>query len=79
MKRATSFGSLDIKRLNISIHALVKRATGLKHFDTVADLNFNPRPREEGDEEHLDTKVFDAISIHALVKRATVGLGTTCA
>ena len=27
VKRATSFGSLDIKRLNISIHALVKRAT----------------------------------------------------
>ena len=40
-------------------------------------LYFNPRPREEGDDEPLDTKAFDAISIHALVKRATYRLYTS--
>ena len=34
---------------NISIHALVKRATFRNIRRTWADLNFNPRPREEGD------------------------------
>ena len=33
--------------------------------------NFNPRPREEGDEEQLHKYGLTPISIHALVKRAT--------
>ena len=33
----------------ISIHALVKRATAVAHTGTVSDVDFNPRPREEGD------------------------------
>ena len=42
--------------LDISIHALVKRATGFNTKHTFDITDFNPRPREEGD---------------ALVKRAT--------
>ena len=34
-------------------------------------VNFNPRPREEGDAEILERKFKLCISIHALVKRAT--------
>ena len=33
----------------ISIHALVKRATGKASQDYRVSLYFNPRPREEGD------------------------------
>mgnify|MGYP003372705359 CR=1 FL=1 len=51
VKRATSFGSLDIERLNISIHALVKRATEPLYNVSESDMYFNPRPREEGDDE----------------------------
>ena len=49
----------------------MKRATGkmLDNYVTVED--FNPRPREEGD-ERVKALLFRAeISIHALVKRAT--------
>ena len=49
MKRATGAIVLDVSKVDISIHALVKRAT----YDTVCilgyDRDFNPRPREEGD------------------------------
>ena len=34
-------------------------------------LNFNPRPREEGDNVIYDEGGWMYISIHALVKRAT--------
>ena len=35
-------------------------------------INFNPRPREEGDKHQIHIEyVFELISIHALVKRAT--------
>ena len=56
----------------ISIHALVKRAT-LDNVFFVVDLsNFNPRPREEGDDTAFCRVQKTArISIHALVKRAT--------
>ena len=56
----------------ISIHALVKRAT--PYLDTIEILgkDFNPRPREEGDQYNTVKKECQApISIHALVKRAT--------
>ena len=33
----------------ISIHALVKRATGIKIHDVNFCCYFNPRPRQEGD------------------------------
>ena len=34
---------------DISIHALVKRATGRRECIDCYTKNFNPRPREEGD------------------------------
>ena len=55
----------------ISIHALVKRATRLRDFLNLVTLNFNPRPREEGDQKLSPLCSSVAISIHALVKRAT--------
>ena len=33
----------------ISIHALVKRATCINLITRINGINFNPRPREEGD------------------------------
>ena len=42
----------------ISIHALVKRATNfVNHFFKVVQ-NFNPRPREEGDEIFYKSKFY---------------------
>ena len=35
---------------DISIHALVKRATRGQHYISVGFGDFNPRPRKEGDE-----------------------------
>ena len=56
----------------ISIHALVKRATGVEVDSYVAKADFNPRPREEGDGVAVTpTLSTSGISIHALVKRAT--------
>ena len=40
---------------SISIHALVKRATGLCLWETLANVDFNPRPREEGDAVSVST------------------------
>ena len=37
----------------ISIPALVKRATGWGAADKGQPLNFNPRPRKEGDEKEI--------------------------
>ena len=56
---------------NISIHALVKRATIASLRLLSLPQYFNPRPREEGDEKKPLKDVTQAISIHALVKRAT--------
>ena len=57
---------------NISIHALVKRATVPASHSAEMSGNFNPRPREEGDFTQITGKeVCVCISIHALVKRAT--------
>ena len=72
MKRATAFISIFTIRLNISIHALVKRATFLLHEYEHNGKDFNPRPREEGDfVTGLIVAFGGSISIHALVKRAT--------
>ena len=60
-----------IKGTRISIHALVKRATIKNIWNTVHSLNFNPRPREEGDNPIYGRYKKYLISIHALVKRAT--------
>ena len=62
----------------ISIHALVKRATSQIKKSFQRRANFNPRPREEGDEavEYYKWITF-GISIHALVKRATMMLKIT--
>ena len=60
--------------ITISIHALVKRATAVAHTGTVSDVDFNPRPRKEGDLPALIDLLDEVeISIHALVKRATYG------
>ena len=59
----------------ISIHALVKRATYEMQRNVTAEGNFNPRPREEGDDIAVpERKLTVDISIHALVKRATIRL-----
>ena len=56
----------------ISIHALVKRATFYVFYDNFVVVNFNPRPRKEGDYHgEYKTPGEVSISIHALVKRAT--------
>ena len=55
----------------ISIHALVKRATNFARISSAFILNFNPRPREEGDPRVTGNTDHIIISIHALVKRAT--------
>ena len=57
--------------MEISIHALVKRATGYI-FDKDGNVyDFNPRPRKEGDLRRISDTLCRIISIHALVKRAT--------
>ena len=48
VKRATNDSDVKLLREDISIHALVKRAT-LQAVIHPQHLNFNPRPREEGD------------------------------
>ena len=67
--------------LDISIHALVKRATLPRHLPRLGGKNFNPRPREEGDGLLDLVSSGENISIHALVKRATTpgGARATCA
>ena len=49
VKRATCIIKVLSKSLQISIHALVKRATVSSACVKCLSLNFNPRPREEGD------------------------------
>ena len=56
---------------NISIHALVKRATYMPNIPFSPATHFNPRPREEGDQCGYIFYPVCWISIHALVKRAT--------
>ena len=75
MKRATGYTRGTDKENDISIHALVKRATYFVPVLQNVVRNFNPRPREEGD---VITKLLFCkamISIHALVKRATKVIG----
>ena len=55
----------------ISIHALAKRATLSGCILGVPYMNFNPRPRKEGDNMLMDQFGISGISIHALAKRAT--------
>ena len=58
MKRATAKEEKNNDRQNISIHALVKRATG-KDLSIIAIADdFNPRPREEGDRIIVLNKSF---------------------
>ena len=71
MKRATEYCEYIRAENGISIHALVKRATAVAHTGTVSDVDFNPRPREEGDTLTVTGAAIADISIHALVKRAT--------
>ena len=49
MKRATRKDYEVYQFANISIHALMKRATSNKAKRKVTMRNFNPRPHEEGD------------------------------
>ena len=73
MKRATFINRYDIKYFFISIHALVKRATADVEKTIIDEVDFNPRPREEGDcFDRLCELIRKGISIHALVKRATL-------
>ena len=49
MKRATARVLVVVFRSDISIHALVKRATASYIRAPSSATDFNPRPREEGD------------------------------
>ena len=71
MKRATGLRGAFFINGDISIHALVKRATNFFRGDPYYPPHFNPRPREEGDSQRHQATVDVKISIHALVKRAT--------
>ena len=71
MKRATNASTAMQMQWQISIHALVKRATIFTLTIAMVFQYFNPRPREEGDIVDLSHDKFIHISIHALVKRAT--------
>ena len=42
----------------ISIHALVKRATGIAGHDEYNTCDFNPRPREKGDFNRVYKKLL---------------------
>ena len=72
MKRATAEHCAPPLSDSISIHALVKRATYSNCLRQTATHDFNPRPREEGDQSGRRDIRQQAISIHALVKRATL-------
>ena len=75
VKRATLAMYYVHGQFTISIHALVKRATNIINHNICNGLNFNPRPREEGDVSRFHNKIMcNIISIHALVKRATEDL-----
>ena len=50
VKRATDNGKINYDYQTISIHALVKRATCCKNIAMQQAIDFNPRPREEGDD-----------------------------
>ena len=56
---------------DISIHALAKRATSRKSDEDSFAIDFNPRPRKEGDAILTIPRKSYVISIHALAKRAT--------
>ena len=71
VKRATSSHRILQAVQEISIHALVKRATGIRWLTSAVPSDFNPRPREEGDDIVSCGVSHAVISIHALVKRAT--------
>ena len=43
--------AMRLRTVQISIHALVKRATFLSTLQRYWNINFNPRPREEGDQK----------------------------
>ena len=49
MKRATAYFDKAFNAAVISIHALVKRATVIPLPHVGNHVDFNPRPREEGD------------------------------
>ena len=52
VKRATDSAAISGGISLISIHALVKRATNSFEFPNIYQIDFNPRPREEGDLVH---------------------------
>ena len=56
VKRATSHFAFIAFQLVISIHALVKRATDTPCQFLLLENDFNPRPREEGDENTYTDK-----------------------
>ena len=60
-KRATKYIKKINQRLAISIHALAKRATNVENYQRIKDLNFNPRPRKEGD---VVTIAFRKLGFH---------------
>ena len=76
MKRATKTRAKKEPPVDISIHALVKRATVIPRRFVFKQAYFNPRPREEGDKTTCSKSQTVKISIHALVKRATDPLVT---
>ena len=59
--------------IDISIHALARRATCLLGVIAAESRNFNPRSRKESDGDPAgNQRAQSDISIHALARRATV-------
>ena len=77
MKRATIYKDLGLFDLEISIHALVKRATGVTTSQQMIEsISIHALvKRATGDRSYSGTKLV--ISIHALVKRATAVFAIT--
>ena len=61
VKRATVEAQCRLHAGAVSIHALVKRATILCRRTVCRRYCFNPRPREEGDDRHLEAVIDIAL------------------
>ena len=72
MKRATQAVSAGVDNMEISIHALVKRATPYQlRYDNVLYISIHALVKRATSSAEVRVPILP-ISIHALVKRATV-------
>ena len=71
VKSATAMNFNPPSIQQVSIHALVKSATVKLVPEMLLNYSFNPRAREERDNEFVVQRTVKYVSIHALVKSAT--------